>query len=702
MSRFPISLSSSLSSLSAFLLTATVSAQEAKPLQEVVITAKKDSPSLTVPSVEQRKEQIAASTPGGASIVDAEEYKTGRAATLKDALDFTPGVLVQSRFGSEEARIAIRGSGIQRTFHGRGLWLMQDGMPLNLADGGFDMQAVEPMAAQYVEVFRGANALQYGAATLGGAINFISNTGHSAPAFQSRFEIGSFNTRRAQLSSGFVSGNVDGYVSITAAQTDGFRDYSEQESLRIMANIGTKISSNLENRFFVTWVDSKSQLPGALTKAQMQANPQQANAASVAGRQRRDYQLFRLANKLTYSDGDNSLTFSAFWSWKDLDHPIFQVIDQLSNDLGFDLRYDGRQTLFGLRNDITVGTNFMYGNTQDQRFQNVGGQRAAKVADYQLQAINWSLYMQDRIHFTDHFSLVLGLQALYASRDLNEETLIPGVGAFLPNTINNTDRLSYFGISPKIGLIYEFDPLTQIYFNASRSFEPPTFGEATPIGANGIVHLEPQWATTFELGTRGERGRVGWDFSYYYAIVDRELLALGVPPLPTNTVNAGKTIHQGIEFGLTADLLRNLTTASDTNYDRLALRQNFFWNDFRFKNDPTFGDRLLPGFAPFYYRAELMYEHPCGFYVGPNLEWSPVRYAADLARSTFADPYALLGVKLGYKTKKGVSFFVEARNLTDENYSPTTGVVTNANGGTGAVFLPGDGRAIYGGVEFKW
>ena len=495
---------------------------------------------------------------------------------------------------------------------------------------------------------------------------------------------------------------MDGYVSITAAQTDGFRDYSEQESLRIMANIGTKISSNLENRFFVTWVDSKSQLPGALTKAEFDANPQQANAASVAGRQRRDYQLFRLADKLTYSDGDNSLTFSAFWSWKDLDHPIFQVIDQLSNDLGFDLRYDGRQTLFGLRNDITVGTNFMYGKTEDQRFQNVGGQRGAKVADYQLQAINWGLYMQDRIHFTDHFSLVLGLQALYASRDLNEETLIPGVGAFLPNTINNTDRLSYFGISPKIGLIYEFDPLTQIYFNASRSFEPPTFGEATPIGANGIVHLEPQWATTFELGTRGERGRVGWDFSYYYAVVDRELLTLGVQPLPANTINAGKTIHQGVEFGLTADLLRNLTTASDTRYDRLALRQNFFWNDFRFKNDPSFGSRLLPGFAPFYYRAELMYEHPCGFYVGPNLEWSPVRYAADLARSTFADPYALLGLKVGYKTKKGVSFFVEARNLTDVNYNPTTGVVTNANGGTAAVYLPGDGRAIYGGVEFKW
>jgi iron complex outermembrane receptor protein len=693
MKRFSSYLSLFTSFLSAGLVQAQQPATTPKTLPEVVVTSTKD-PSKTVPSIETRRQQIAASTPGGASVTSAEEYKTGRAATLKDALDFTPGVLVQSRFGSEEARIAIRGSGIQRTFHGRGLWLMQDGMPLNLADGGFDMQAIEPMAAQYVETFRGANALQYGAATLGGAINFVSNTGYSAPAFQTRFEAGSFNTFRGQISSGFVAGNVDGYVSITAAQTDGFRDWSEQQSLRVMANIGTKISSNLENRFYITWVDSKSQLPGALTKAQMEANPQQANAASINNRQRRDYQLFRLANKLTYSDGDNTLTFSTFWSWKDLDHPIFQVIDQVSNDLGFDLRYDHRGSIFGLRNDLSIGTGFMYGITQDQRFNNVGGQRGAKVADYSQQSINWSLYFNDRLHLTDRLSMLIGAQLLYASRDLNEDTLF---GA------NNNDRLEYWGFSPKIGLVYEFDPLTQIYFNASRSFEPPSFGELTAIGAGvpALVALRPQTATTLEIGTRGEAGRVAWDFSYYYAWVDRELLTLGVPPLPGNTINAGKTIHQGVEFGFSYDVLRNVTTANDTRFDRLVLRNNFFWNDFRFKNDPTFGDRLLPGYAPYYYRGELMYEHPCGFYAGPNVEWSPVRYAADMARTTFADPYALLGFKLGYKTQKGVSFFAEVRNITDETYSPTTGVVTNAIA-TPAVFLPGDGRAFYAGVEFKW
>ncbi|MBB5034637.1 TonB-dependent receptor family protein [Prosthecobacter vanneervenii] len=690
--------------------------QPAKPtttdLKEVVITAKKDSPSLTVPSLELRREQIAQSVPGGAGVVDAEFYKRGRASTLKDALDFAPGVLVQSRFGAEESRLAIRGSGIQRTFHGRGIWTMQDGMPLNLADGGFDMQALEPLAANYIEVFRGANALQYGSSTLGGAINFISNTGYTAPASQARVEVGSFNTYRGQISSGFVSGNTDMYVSITASHTDGFRDWSKQESFRVFANIGTKISPNLENRLYITYVDSNSQLPGNLTKAQMLANPQQAapgsfkpTVAGGAGYQERNYRLFRLADKLTYSDGgDNTITLSTFWSWKDLNHPIFQVIDQLSNDLGFDLRYDHRGSLFGKENTLTMGTGFMYGDTSDNRFFNIGGARGAQVGSYRLQATNFNFYFQDKQKLTDKLSFLAGAQVAYASRDFKERQLFGGVnppGQFtgLPNLINNSDRLEYWGFSPKLGLLYEVDPKTQIYFNASRSFEPPSFGEATPAG-NGILPLKAQTGTTLEIGTRGQRDRVSWDFSYYYAWLERELLGLGSPILtPTTTVNAGKTIHQGIEFGLNVDVLRNLAYSSD----RLVLNQNFLWSDFRFSKSAAYGDRLLPGYSPVYYRAQLLYEHPCGFYAGPTLEWSPFKYAADLARTTFADPYALLGMKLGYRTKKGPSFYFEARNLTNEIYSPTVNVVTNATTpGSTAVFLPGDGRSFYGGVEWKW
>ena len=166
----------------------TLSREPAQVLPETLISATRES--LTSPTLETLRERIA-KIPGGAEVIDAETYKKGRATTLKDALDYAPGVFIQSRFGAEESRLSIRGSGIQRTFHGRGIKLLQDGIPLNLADGGFDFQAVEPLSAKAVEVFRGANALEYGATTLGGAVNFLSRTGYDAPRFSALFEHGS-------------------------------------------------------------------------------------------------------------------------------------------------------------------------------------------------------------------------------------------------------------------------------------------------------------------------------------------------------------------------------------------------------------------------------------------------------------------------------------------------------------------------------
>ena len=73
-----------------------------------------------------------------------------------------------------------------------------------LADGGFDFQAIEPLSTRYIEIFRGANALEFGATTLGGAVNFISYTGHDSSPLAARFEYGSFDSYRAQISSGGV------------------------------------------------------------------------------------------------------------------------------------------------------------------------------------------------------------------------------------------------------------------------------------------------------------------------------------------------------------------------------------------------------------------------------------------------------------------------------------------------------------------
>src|SRR5262249_19177988 len=152
--------------------------------------------------------------------------------------------------GAEEARLSIRGSGLQRTFHLRGVKLMQDGVPLNLADGSGDFQAVEPLQTRYIEVYRGANALQYGSSTLGGAIKYASVTGYDNWKFLGGAEAGSYGYLRSQVSAGGVQGNMDWIATYSTFNQDGFRDHAVQKAQRATSNVGLRLSPDLETRFY--------------------------------------------------------------------------------------------------------------------------------------------------------------------------------------------------------------------------------------------------------------------------------------------------------------------------------------------------------------------------------------------------------------------------------------------------------------------
>src|SRR5690348_15821518 len=153
--------------------------------------------------------------PGGADLVKADEYKDRQAVSLRDALLFSPGVYAQPRFG-QEIRLSIRGSGISRGYHMRGLTLLQDGIPINLADDNGDFQELDPTILDHLEVYRGANAFRFGGTTLGGAINGVTPTGRSSPGLRARLDGGSFDTQRGLLSYGAAGAHLDGWAAVTA------------------------------------------------------------------------------------------------------------------------------------------------------------------------------------------------------------------------------------------------------------------------------------------------------------------------------------------------------------------------------------------------------------------------------------------------------------------------------------------------------
>ena len=77
-------------------------------------------PALTVLTVQQALRDIQ-QTPGGVAIVPAEAYRNSTVAnTIKDVLDYVPGVFAQPKWG-DDTRLSIRGSGLSRNFHLRGV-----------------------------------------------------------------------------------------------------------------------------------------------------------------------------------------------------------------------------------------------------------------------------------------------------------------------------------------------------------------------------------------------------------------------------------------------------------------------------------------------------------------------------------------------------------------------------------------------------
>ncbi len=261
-------------------------AEQPSQVPEIIVKPEAQG-TLTAPSSHEAKEALQR-VPGGTNLIEADEFLKHRAANLTDVLENTPGVTIQPRFGAQESRLSIRGSGLQRTFHLRGIKLLQDGIPISFADGSGDFQSIDPMVLQYVEVYRGANALQFGSSTLGGAINLVTQTGQTAYPFQIRAEAGSFDFLRGQVSAGHVDENTDHYLSLSHFSQDGFRDHAHQDNQALFGNVGFKLSDEAESRFYWMISDSRSALPGNLTKAQMEADPTQANAGNVAGDHHRD------------------------------------------------------------------------------------------------------------------------------------------------------------------------------------------------------------------------------------------------------------------------------------------------------------------------------------------------------------------------------------------------------------------------------
>ena len=696
--------------LLAVLMLSSLSAQgqglgQRPVLEEMVVTASQQGSLTSLTDSEARAELER--VPGGIGFVPADSYLDQFAQSIGDTLVFTPGVFADTS-ALRENRLSIRGSGLNAGFERRGVTLLRDGVPITRASGSTEFQEVDPLSIRYIEVYKGANGLRYGAAAMGGAINIVTPTGISRSNEEKpntlRIEGGRFNTLRANVTLADHAGDYDYYASLTDLQSDGFRDNNAVDSGYGFANLGIRLTEQIETRFYLTLLNDRFELAAALSEQDALRNPEKAgdpvvvgpivlDPGPVADRWDRNLEVRRFSNKTAISLPDGQLEFGAWLSQRDLDHAITRfagIIDQREDEQGLFVRYQGNAAALLAVSRWTVGLELNRADNDARRWQNLDGYRGDLRSRSDQLANNGVLYGELEWTLNTDLTLLLGGQFVHLEREsrgvLNEVT----------------DRLNDHQFNPKLGLLWAIADQAQIYANLSRSFEPPSLADLTAGGALSWTPLQSQRAWTLEAGTRGQHAAWAWDVSLYRSEIDNEFIDV-VDNSGFNTVSVtenadAETLHQGFELGLDYFVPAAMLQRAGLG---LVWRNAFTWQDFRFDGSPVYGSNQLPAVPERILVSSLRLDGE-NWYAGINLRHIADGPYVDYANSKRVDGYTLTGLTAGWSPMPVLTFFLSVENVTNKRYIANVATVADFQQESGRIFTPGQGRAAFGGFIWRF
>ena len=562
--------------------------------------ALEESVLVTAERAKAEVETQRALTPGGVTVVEGAELYQRHVANLADMLRFVPGVFAESAYGNDELFFSSRGSNLDAVDYDKnGVKLLQDGLPVTTADGNNHNRVIDPLTARFASVARGANALTYGASTLGGAIDFTSPTARNSAPLSAAFDGGSFGSLNGRVTLGGARDKVDGLLTVEGRHFDGYRDHSGQERFGLYANAGWHPSATTNVQLFGTYVNNDLKLPGALTRAEVDADPDQASAAALDGGYGKQVKTGRFAAKMTKSFGNNgSLSAGLWYEGQSLFHPIvsqifvdfdgpgpnaptevFSLLIQTDHrDLGTMVRYDRRVG----SHDLLAGVNFGKGSVDGGNYRNLHGQPNGLAESYNSDADSVEAFATDRWRVSERWTAVFGAQVVSAARDVLVTNAITGA-------VTNPDA-RYTTLNPRAGLIASLNHAGEIYGNVSRLFEAPTTFQLIDQVRGGNQTLDPMSGTVAEVGWRSKAGqtqgmRLTWDIAAYYARIRDEILSLDDPNAPGNSLvtNIDKTTHAGLEA-----LVGSSFSLGDKH--RIDPQISLTLNRFHFADDPAVRD----------------------------------------------------------------------------------------------------------------
>jgi iron complex outermembrane receptor protein len=662
--------------------------EKAIVMEEVVVTATRDTEEI-------RK------VPANVSVITAKDIEKSGATSIVEVLDKLESIQFRNYSGNpSQSLIDVRGFGGDNPF-GKTL-IMLDGRRLNRPDmSSINWLQIPLNNIEKIEVVRGASSVLYGDAAIGGVINIITKKGDGKPRFDASVIAGSYGLHNERVG---VTGSADKWTYSLNGENNfssGYRERSKLSSQGGGLNVGYYASDLLDISLGLSFNKTDYQMPGYLTKVQMEQDRRQFQNAPPS--------LFSIATP--DDDGSDKYTnvnlgikyilgslgefdINFLYGNKDIQTNMtswFLFANTKMDTYGITPKYILAKEVFGFKNKLVLGLDY-YNEPYKKDFFSTR-ERTVKKSWADLTRDSLGYYIRDEFSILNNLILNAGYRS--------EQASIKGSSTDVPTPANSfSDReKTYNAEAYEAGLTWLVGKKSKIFGKYSTVYRIPFLDEVASFnGAGGTLfnnNLEKEKGISMEVGTEFyplDNLKIG--LTMFRIDMEDEISWFATGLFTGLNKNQDKTRHDGAEVSL-----------SYLWEKRAKLYGNFTYHKATFENGannkkemPMVPNQMANAGVEIYLPYNLMLR-PEVRYVGEAFLSQDFNNVSEKLES-----YTLYNVYLFYKPSFGkvsLTAFFGVENLTDVKYSSFGSYNVPAFGpGAPSSYYPMPGIIYKGGLSF--
>jgi len=667
------------------------------------------------------------------SVLERREMSYLRGGGIDEALRGIPGVLAQSRAGSQDVKLTIRGFGAraagERSNAGtsRGVRVLLDGIPETEPDGRTSFDLIDLSSAGRVEIIRSNASALWGNAA-GGVVNIMSYSDFASPFASLQTIAGSYGYGKLLVQAGAPVGAGKWFLSLGHTSSNGWREHTRSERTLFSTGLESTLGERTRLGIYLAAAASAFRIPGPLTSSQFSQNPRQAQSDTLAYNptfvqrdERRVNRLGRVGITLSHDfDPSNNLSLTAFAA------PKYLQRSERNTFRDFTRYHIGGSALFknstrispAVRNVLQLGVDQSLQDGAILFYSLLNGQRGSLETDKREGAFTFGAFIVDEIMAADRLSIVLGARydkVTYTYESFYEED---------PSTPLLNDRKSFSRVTPKIGLTYRFSGAHSLYANLGGGLEVPAGNETNPpstFGADTIYALNPlldaSRSTTLELGTKqilplsgnGLLQTLTYDIALYWIQVRNDFIPYRGGRF---YFTAGETRRMGIEGGASARFAAGVSllgalTLSHNAYEDYRVDSIHYGKPGRSVN---LAGNEVAGTPDLFYDLRLRWAPGIfgGFFAQLSLQGVGRHFADDENRFS-VPPYTVWNGLVGfdsihlYRNRLLARVSIAVHNIGNRIYAASGWVNPDLNALGEPIYLePGLPRTVVASVTLSW